>query len=55
MIKKMILTGGALALLSSVTLGVPLFSYARCGVSWLKQFGQRLQCRSSGNSNGLGR
>ena len=36
MIKKMILTGGALALLSSVTLGVPLFSYARCGVSWLQ-------------------
>lgn len=36
MIKKMILTGGALALLSSVTLGVPLFSYARCGASWLK-------------------
>ncbi len=35
MVKKMILTGGALALLSSVTVGVPLFSYARCGVSWL--------------------
>ncbi|QDT01717.1 Chromosome partition protein Smc [Rubripirellula lacrimiformis] len=35
MIKKMILTGGVLALLSSVTLGVPLFSYARCGASWL--------------------
>ena len=36
MIKKMFLTGGALALLSSVTLGVPLFSYARCGVNWLR-------------------
>ncbi len=36
MIKKMMLAGGALALLSSVTLGVPLFSYARCGVSWLQ-------------------
>ena len=36
MIRKMALTGGALALLSSVTLGVPLFSYARCGVDWLR-------------------
>ena len=36
MIKKMVLTGGALALLSSVTLGTPLFSYARCGVDWLR-------------------
>lgn len=36
MVKKMILTGGALALLSSVTFGVPLYSYARCGVSWLR-------------------
>lgn len=36
MIKKMIMAGGALALLSSVTLGVPLISYARCGVSWLQ-------------------
>ncbi len=36
MVKKMILAGGALALLSTVTLGVPLFSYARCGVSWLQ-------------------
>ena len=36
MLKKMVLTGGALALLSSVTLGVPLFSYARCGVDWLR-------------------
>jgi chromosome segregation ATPase len=36
MVKKMLLTGGALALLSTVTLGVPLFSYARCGVSYLR-------------------
>ena len=36
MIRKMVLTGGALALLSSVTLGVPMFSYARCGVDWLR-------------------
>jgi len=36
MIKKMVLTGGAVALLSSMTLGVPLFSYARCGVNWLR-------------------
>ncbi len=36
MLKKMILAGGALALLSSATVGVPLFSYARCGVNWLR-------------------
>ena len=36
MLKKLVLTGGALALLSSVTLGTPLYSYARCGVNWLK-------------------
>lgn len=36
MVKKLILAGGALALLSSVTLGVPLYSYGRCGVSWLR-------------------
>ena len=36
MMKKMVLTGGVVALLSSLTLGVPLFSYARCGVDWLK-------------------
>ena len=36
MVKKLILTGGALALLSSVTFGVPLYSYGRCGVSWLR-------------------
>ena len=36
MLKKLIVAGGALALLSSVTLGVPLWSYARCGTSWLR-------------------
>ena len=36
MLKKMILAGGALALLSGVTLGTPLMSYTRCGVSWLR-------------------
>ena len=37
MIKKMMMAGGAIALLSSLTFGVPLFSYARCGVSWLQE------------------
>jgi hypothetical protein len=37
MIKKLALAGGALALLSSVTMGLPLFSYARCGVNYLKE------------------
>ena len=32
MMKKMILTGGAIALLSSMTVGGPLLSYARCGM-----------------------
>jgi chromosome segregation ATPase len=36
MMRKLLLTGGALALLSSVTLGVPLLSYTRCGVGWLR-------------------
>ena len=36
MIKKLILAGGAVALLSSVTVGVPLWSYARCGVNYLR-------------------
>ena len=36
MLKKMILAGSALALLSSVSVGVPLYSYARCGASWLQ-------------------
>lgn len=35
MLKKLILAGGAVALLSSMTLGTPIWSYARCGVSWL--------------------
>lgn len=37
MLKKLLFTGGALALLSSVTLGVPLWSYARCGTNWLSE------------------
>lgn len=36
MLKKLLLTGGVLTLLSSVTLGVPLYSYARCGAGWLR-------------------
>jgi hypothetical protein len=36
MVKKMLLTGGVVALLSSVTLGVPLVSYTRCGLSYLR-------------------
>ena len=36
MVKKLVLAGGALALLSTIGLGTPLFSYARCGVSWLR-------------------
>lgn len=35
MLKKVIVTGGALALLSSVTIGGPLLSYARCGANWI--------------------
>lgn len=37
MFKKMILAGGAVALLSTAALGVPLWSYARCGASWLSE------------------
>lgn len=37
MIKKFAMAGGAFALLSSLVVGVPLFSYARCGVSWLQE------------------
>lgn len=37
MFKKLALAGGAVALLSSVTVGVPLMSYARCGVNYLKE------------------
>ena len=36
MLKKAIVAGGAVALLSSLAVGVPLASYTRCGVSWLK-------------------
>lgn len=36
MLKKVIVTGGALALLSSVTVGGPLLSYARCGANWIR-------------------
>ncbi len=32
MLKKMMIAGGALALLSSLSVGVPLWSYARCGI-----------------------
>ncbi len=35
MLKKMIVTGGAMALLSSLTFGTPLLSYARTGVEWV--------------------
>ena len=36
MIKKLALTGGAVALLSALTVGVPVFSYARCGYDWAR-------------------
>ena len=36
MLKKAIVAGGAVALLSSLAIGVPLASYTRCGVSWLR-------------------
>ena len=36
MLKKMLLAGGAVALLSSVTIGGPLLSYTRCGLGWLR-------------------
>jgi len=35
MLKKMILVGGAATLLSGVSLGTPLWSYARCATNWL--------------------
>ncbi len=35
MLKKMILAGGALALLSGVSVGTPIWSYARCGANWM--------------------
>ena len=36
MLKKMLLAGGAIALLSSVTVGGPMLSYARQGVNWVR-------------------
>ncbi len=36
MLKKAILAGGTVALLSSLAVGVPLSSYARCGMGWIK-------------------
>jgi len=36
MIKKAFLTAGAVCLLSTLTVGVPLWSYARCGIDWVK-------------------
>ncbi len=35
MLKKMILAGGALALMSGVSVGTPIWSYARCGANYL--------------------
>lgn len=37
MIKKAIVAGGAVALLSSLAIGLPFSSYTRCGVSWLRE------------------
>lgn len=37
MLKRTIVGGTALALLSTATLGVPLWSYARCGATYLTQ------------------
>ncbi|TWU41258.1 hypothetical protein Q31b_26970 [Novipirellula aureliae] len=36
MLKKLVLAGGAAALLSSMAVFTPLYSYARCGMGWLK-------------------
>ncbi len=36
MFKKLAITGGAVALLSALTVGVPVFSYARCGYDWVR-------------------
>ncbi len=36
MFKKLAMTGGAVALLSALTVGVPVFSYARCGYDWAR-------------------
>ena len=35
MIKKMLIASGAVFLLSTFTVGLPLWSYARCGLDWL--------------------
>lgn len=35
MLKKMMLAGGAVTLLSGLSLGTPLWSYTRCATSWL--------------------
>ena len=35
MIKKMLVASGAVFLLSTFTVGLPLWSYARCGLDWL--------------------
>lgn len=37
MLKKVIITGGAIALLSGLTVGLPIWSYARCGANWLTE------------------
>ena len=36
MLKKTIAAGSAICLLSTLTIGFPLFSYAKCGLDWLK-------------------
>jgi len=36
MLKKMMIAGGALALLSSLSVGVPIWSYAKCGFNGVK-------------------
>lgn len=35
MLKKLILAGGAVTLLSGLSLGTPIWSYTRCATSWL--------------------
>lgn len=37
MLKKALIGGGLAVLLSSITVGTPLFSYARTGASWVRQ------------------
>ena len=37
MLKKAIVAGGAAVLLSSLAVGTPIFSYARCGANWLSE------------------